>query len=135
MNEQEKIKEIMAEYKEVFANGNRAVAFSSYGDYFFYQLGEKQGTYDTFVKFRTADELVSIIRTIVIECVSDNISCAADDLFFSMQEIRVKQYDLDRFCYKTELLRLLDGMEVIKRQSKILMDSFGDFCNKELNKQ
>jgi len=128
MTEKTKISKVMKEYEAFFSSGKRAVCFSSNGDFFFYQLSDTKRYYDTFVKFSTADELVSIIRTFMIDALEDNISCAGDDLFFSMQEINVKEYDLARFDYQTQLLRLLDAFEVIKRQTKILMDSFGEFC-------
>ena len=137
MTEREKIEKFMEEYHRLFDEGKRAIAFSSNGDFFYYELNERyrheDDKYDVFVRFNTVEELRSIIKTLMIDSVAENMFCGADDLFYSMQNISTKKYDLEDFDYKTEMRRLLDCMEVIRRQTKILMDSFGEFYSKEID--
>ncbi len=127
--EKEKIEEIMTDYSAFFQDGTRAVSFSTNGDFFYYAT--TAGRYDTFVKFNTSEELRSIIKTTVIDALAENVIAGADDLYYSMDEIRVKKYDAQDFDYKTELLRLRESLNVIQRQTTIVAEAFGKFSEKE----
>lgn len=135
MSERERIEEFLENYKKLFADGNRAVCFSTNGDFFYYERPNDHGIYEVFVKFESAEELRSIIKTVMIDSVADNVMVGAEDLYYSKEEIRIRTYDQEEFDYKTELLRLLDCMEVIKRQTLFLMENFGAYCKDEIKSE
>ena len=73
----------------------------------------------------------NIIKTTVIDALAENVIAGADDLYYSMDEIRVKKYDAQDFDYKTELLRLRESLNVIQPQTTIVAEAFGKFSEKE----
>lgn len=90
MTEKQRIINMVEKYKTYFENVKGVdVAFSTKGEYFFYEYNEKYNDYPMFVKFTTAEELEQIIE--------ENI---ATDFCVHLQDIA------------EEMLHVLDGTGV-----------------------
>ena len=90
MTEKQRIINMVEKYKTYFENVKGVdVAFSTKGEYFFYECNEKYNDYPMFVKFTTAEELEQIIE--------ENI---ATDFCVHLQDIA------------EEMLHVLDGTGV-----------------------
>ena len=63
MTEKERIIAMMQKHKAYFENVKGVdIAFSTKGEYFFYEYDENHSSYITFIKFSTAEELEQIIE-------------------------------------------------------------------------
>lgn len=104
MNEHEKIKKILEEYKALFDATNMDVAESVKGQWYFTRFNEEEGYYDCFVRFETAKELAEIILGelaldifVTIDCEPETIG--SYDNFADDVEMKA--------CYQPHIERLI----------------------------
>ena len=93
MTERQRIEKILEKHREYFENVEGVdVAFSTKGDFFFYEYNEKYHEYSTFIRFFPAEELELIIE--------DNIAVISSRL-------RAMAANLTQFVPATTSPRLL----------------------------
>jgi len=66
-------------------------------------------------KFNTLDELKSIIKTLLVDTFAEEVICASDDVYYSIEDIITKKYNADDFDYKTSMLQLIQFYHPFKQ--------------------
>ena len=105
MNEKEKIKKILEEYKELFEVTDMDVAESMKGQWFFCRYNKEYDYYDVFARFETAKELAEIILGELAMDIFSTIDCEPEnppafDNFADDVELKA--------CYQPHIDRLMN---------------------------
>lgn len=105
MNEKEKIKKILEEYKELFEVTDMDVAESIKGQWFFSRYNKEYDYYDVFARFETAKELAEIILGELAMDIFTTIDCEPEnppvfDNFADDVELKA--------CYQPHIDRLMN---------------------------
>ena len=105
MNENEKIKKLVEEYKGLFEVTDMDVAESMKGQWFFSRYDKENDYYDVFVRFETAKELAEIILGELAMDIFVTIDCEPEDVpkFHNFaDDVEMKA------CYQPHIERLME---------------------------
>ena len=117
MTEKQKIMNIMEKHKTYFENVKGVdVAFSTKGEYFFYEYNEKYNDYPMFVKFNTAEELEQIIEENIATDFCVHLQDIAEEMLHTLDETGIQDVDVTNI-----------SQECSEMNHKILINAFMTF--------
>lgn len=104
MNEREKIKKLLEEYKALFDVTDMDVAESQKGQWFFSRYNKENDYFDALVRFETAKELAEIILGELAMDIFVTIDCEPEEI----PEFHNFADDVEmKVCYQPHIERLI----------------------------
>lgn len=105
MQEKEKIKKLLAEYRALLEVTDMDVAESLKGQWFFSRYNKENDYYDSLIRFQTAEELAEIIVGELAMDIFTTIDCSPEE----KPQLRNFADDLEmEACYQPYIERLLE---------------------------
>lgn len=114
MTEDQKIKQIIAQYGSYFKHSSADVGHTEKGVWFFYEYDKEHDYYNSFIRFTTAEELTYLIASHAADEIGTLIEVEAENVYHALQEIEIN--DALESRYDMCIPMLLKDMEVLNQE-------------------
>lgn len=112
--ENERIRQVIAKYKDYFKYSRADVGHTEKNIWFFYEYDEEHRYYDSFIRFRTAKDLERLIAGLIADDLNVLIETAVENADYALQEFDMSE--AAKKDYDACIPELLRNMEVLNRE-------------------
>lgn len=112
--ENDRIREVISKYDSYFRNSRADIGHTKKNIWFFYEYDEEHSYYDSFIRFRTAEELEKLIAGVIADDLNILLETAVENAYYALQEFDMSEaVEKD---YDECIPELLRNMEVLNRE-------------------
>lgn len=112
--ENERIRQVIAKYKDYFKYSRADVGHTEKNIWFFYEYDEEHRYYDSFIRFCTAEELEKLIAGVIADDLNILLETSVENAYHALQEFDMSEaVEKDYDACIPDLLR---NMEVLNRE-------------------